>query len=48
MEDFTSYRYIEAIYKTGSISAAADSMNISQPALSIRLKKTENFIGETI
>lgn len=45
MNYFSSLKYIKAIEEARSISAAADSLNISQPALSSHLKKLENALG---
>ena len=40
--------YIKAIAEMRSISAAAESLGISQPALSSHLKKTENEVGAVL
>ena len=42
------YEYIYAIYKAGSIRRAADNLHVTQPALSIALKKFEDEIGSRI
>ena len=42
------YEYIYAIYKAGSIRRAADNLHVTQPALSIALKKYEDEIGSRI
>jgi DNA-binding transcriptional LysR family regulator len=38
-------RYIYEIYRTGSFSKAADNLNMTQPALSTSVRKTEERIG---
>ena len=45
MDRFVSSGYIEEIARLGSISAAADKFEMSQPALSMRLRKTEDRLG---
>lgn len=39
------FRYLEAVAKCGSIMAAAASCHVSQPALSVQLKKLEEELG---
>ncbi len=48
MDKFIAAEYIAAIAETKSISAAAEMLNVSQPALSIRLKKAEEQLGTVI
>lgn len=38
-------RFVEALSRTGSLSAAARSLNVTPPALSMRLKKLESELG---
>ena len=45
MEYFSSANYIQAIADARNISAAAEKMGISQPALSSHLKKLEENLG---
>lgn len=45
MDKFIGSEYIAAIAETKSISAAAEMLDVSQPALSIRLKKIEEQLG---
>lgn len=45
MEKLSAYEYFNAIVKTKSISAAADILGISQPALSSFIKRQEVLIG---
>ncbi len=40
--------YIMAVYETGSISKAAERMFISQPALSMSIRKTEEAVGKPL
>ena len=40
--------YIYAIYKTGSFSKAAEQLFISQPALSIAVRKLEDELGQKL
>lgn len=42
------YEYIEEVYKAGSFTRAAQFLHISQPALSIAIKKFEDEIGHPI
>ena len=46
--DKKSTNYIKAIADMRSISAAAESLGISQPALSAHLKKTESEVGAVL
>lgn len=39
------YEYIAAIAREGSLSAAAEQLNVSQPALSTALSRVEDLIG---
>ena len=48
MDCFSSSKYIEMIAETKNISAAADQLKISQPALSSQLKKLENTLGTVL
>lgn len=45
MECFSFAKYIQAIADARNISAAADQLGISQPALSTQLKKLEDHLG---
>lgn len=45
MSYFSSSKYIQAIAETKNISAAAELLKISQPALSAQLKKLEESLG---
>lgn len=45
MEYFSSAKYIKAIAEAKNISAAAEQLRISQPALSSQLKKLEEALG---
>ena len=38
-------RFVETLARTGSLSAAARSLNVTPPALSMRLKKLEQSLG---
>lgn len=42
------YEYIRAIYDAGSIRAAAEALHVTQPALSIALKKYEDQLGAQV
>lgn len=48
MDCFSSAKYIEMIADTKNISAAAEQLRISQPALSSHLKKLENMLGTVL
>ncbi len=48
MDKFVSAEYIEKIAELKNITAAADKLEMSQPALSARLKKTEDQLGISI
>src|SRR5690349_12337620 len=39
------YEYVVAVAKTGNFGAAARACNVSQPALSMQIKKLENYLG---
>lgn len=45
---FQSMNYIYEIYKTGSFSKAAKNLYLTQPALSIAVKKEEKELGQPI
>ncbi len=45
---FRYMEYVYAVYKTGSFSAAADTLFLSQPCLSAMIKKAEDQIGVPI
>ncbi len=42
---FKKHEYVYQVYKTGSITKAAESLFISQPSLSVAIKKIEEEIG---
>lgn len=42
------YEYICALAQQGSLSAAAEAQNVSQPALSAALSKIEDHLGQTL
>lgn len=48
MDCFSSAKYIQMIAETKNISAAAEQLKISQPALSSQLKKLENMLGTVL
>ena len=48
MEKFSTNEYFNAIVNAGSISAAAEELGISQPALSAYLKRLESSVGATL
>ena len=48
MDCFSSAKYIEMIAETKNISAAAEQLKISQPALSSQLKKLEGMLGTVL
>lgn len=48
MEKFSTNEYFNAIVNAGSISAAAEELGISQPALSAYLKRLEASVGATL
>lgn len=48
MERFSAAKYIQMIAETKNISAAADQLKISQPALSSQLKKLESSLGTVL
>lgn len=43
--DLRQLRYFQAIAETGSISAAAQRLNVAQPALSLHLRNMEEHLG---
>lgn len=45
---FRNREYIYAVYKTGSFSAAAKELYVTQPCLSAMVKKTETLLGVPI
>ena len=45
---FQSKDYIYEIYRCGSFSAAAKNLYITQPAISIAVKKEEQELGQPI
>src|SRR5215470_5333902 len=45
MISLTDLRFIEALGRTGSLSAAARLLNVTPPALSMRLKRLEEELG---
>ena len=45
---FRYKEYVYAVYSTGSFSAAADQLFLSQPCLSAMVKKAEDHIGVPI
>lgn len=48
MDKLSAYEYFKTISRTKSISAAADELGISQPALSAFLKRQESSVGVTL
>lgn len=48
MDCFSSAKYIQMIAETKNISAAAEQLKISQPALSSQLKKLESALGTVL
>lgn len=42
------YEYLLAVYRGGSFTKAAENMHVTQPALSMAIKKIEKSIGMTI
>lgn len=48
MDKLSAYEYFKTIARTKSISAAADELGISQPALSAFLKRQETSIGTAL
>lgn len=48
MDCFSSAKYIQMIAETKNISAAAEQLKISQPALSAQLKKLESSLGTVL
>ena len=45
MINLTDLRFIDALGRAGSLSAAARLLNVSPPALSMRLKRLEDEFG---
>src|SRR3954465_203532 len=41
-------RFVDALNRTGSLSAEARAMNVTPPALSMRLKKLEKTLGANL
>lgn len=41
-------RFVEALSRTGSLSAASRALNVTPPALSMRLKKLESLLGVSL
>ena len=48
MADFEWYRSFVAIYRMGTVSAAAESRHMTQPALSQHLASLEAQVGEPL
>ena len=48
MITFDDLRFIDALSRTGSLSAAARSLNVTPPALSMRLKKLEQTLNVSL
>ena len=48
MIDLNLIRAFVAIYETGSISAAADRLHVSQPSVSYTLKRLRDLLGEPL
>src|SRR5215813_8716144 len=48
MMTFDDLRCMEALSRTGSLSAAARSLNVTPPAISMRLKKLERMLGVSL
>jgi len=42
---FRKYEYVYAVYQTGSFTKAAESLYISQPSLSVAIRKIEKEVG---
>ena len=45
---FTWKKYVYEVYKEKSFTKAAQNLYISQPSLSARIKKIEEYIGEPL
>src|SRR6188474_3395440 len=45
MITFDDLRFMDALSRAGSLSAAARSLNVTPPALSMRLKKLESLLS---
>ena len=39
------YRTFKAVYKTGTLTSAAEELFISQPGVSLHLSSLENYVG---
>lgn len=48
MINLDDLRFIEALSRAGSLSAAARAMNVTPPALSMRLKRLEQVLGVSL
>ena len=48
MDKLSAFEYFKTIARTNSISAAADELGISQPALSAFLKRLEATVGTVL
>ena len=48
MISLADLQFIEALARTGSLSGAARSLNVTPPALSLRLKKLEQALGVSL
>jgi len=46
--DLRTLRYCEAVARLGSITRAAETLHVAQPALSIAIKKLEDELGVTL
>jgi len=46
--DLTHLRYFQAIAEHGSLSAAARSLHVSQPTLTVAVKHLEERLGTTL
>nr|WP_315209782.1 LysR family transcriptional regulator [uncultured Flavobacterium sp.] len=45
MVNFEWYRTFKAVYKTGTLTSAAEELFISQPGVSLHLSSLENYVG---
>jgi DNA-binding transcriptional LysR family regulator len=48
MITFDDLRFVDALSRTGSLSAAARALNVTPPALSMRLKRLESQLGVSL